>query len=57
MIGDTILFTNKEKVEIKISGRTKYYLNVVGSQLSEFQMISLPNGKLLLTEQIDKYLG
>ena len=35
MIGDTIKFTNKEKMEIVITGRTKYWLNVVGSQLSE----------------------
>jgi len=35
MIGDTIKFTSKEKMEIKITGRTKYWLNVVGSQLSE----------------------
>jgi hypothetical protein len=40
MIGDTIKFTDKEKVEIKITGRTKHFLNVVGSQLSEFQMIN-----------------
>lgn len=39
MIGDTVMFTNKKKVEIKITGRTKHFLNVVGSQLSEFQMI------------------
>jgi hypothetical protein len=39
MIGDTVKFTDKEKGEIKITGRTKSYLNVVGSQLSEFQMI------------------
>jgi hypothetical protein len=38
MIGDTIKFTNKERVEIKITGRTKHYLNVVGSQLSVIQM-------------------
>jgi hypothetical protein len=35
MIGDTIKFTDKEKMEILITGRTKYWLNVVGSQLSE----------------------
>ncbi len=35
MIGDTIKFTDKEKMEIVITGRTKYFLNVVGSQLSE----------------------
>jgi hypothetical protein len=39
MIGDTVKFTDKERAEIKITGRTKSYLNVVGSQLSEFQMI------------------
>lgn len=37
-IGDTIKFTHKEKKEIKITGRTKHYLNVVGSQLSVIQM-------------------
>ena len=39
MIGDTVKFTDKEKAEIKITGRTKSYLNIVGSQLSEYQMI------------------
>jgi hypothetical protein len=38
IIGDTIKFTNKEKAEIRITGRTKHYLNVVGSQLSVIQM-------------------
>jgi len=33
-IGDTIKFTDKEKAEIKITGRTKHFLNVVGAQLS-----------------------
>ncbi|WP_107039428.1 GH3 family domain-containing protein [Brumimicrobium mesophilum] len=33
-IGDTIEFTNVERAEIKITGRTKFFLNVVGSQLS-----------------------
>lgn len=35
MIGDTIKFTDLSKYEMLISGRTKYFLNVVGSQLSE----------------------
>lgn len=35
LIGDTIKFTDKERMEIVITGRTKYFLNVVGSQLSE----------------------
>ncbi|HET8830163.1 MAG TPA: GH3 auxin-responsive promoter family protein, partial [Pelobium sp.] len=38
MIGDTVMFTNKKLAEIKISGRTKHFLNVVGSQLSVHQM-------------------
>ena len=38
MIGDTVIITNKEKCEIKISGRTKHYLNVVGEQLSVQKM-------------------
>ena len=38
MIGDTIQFTDLEHLEIRISGRTKYFLNVVGSQLSEDKM-------------------
>ncbi len=38
MIGDTIRFTDTEKAEIIITGRTKHFLNVVGSQLSVIQM-------------------
>ncbi len=38
MIGDTIKFTDKKRAEIKITGRTVHYLNVVGSQLSVIQM-------------------
>jgi hypothetical protein len=38
MIGDTVAFTDMEKAEIKITGRTKFFLNVVGSQLSVHQM-------------------
>jgi len=38
MIGDTISFTNVEKAEIKITGRTKFFMNVVGSQLSVNKM-------------------
>lgn len=37
-IGDTIKFTNLDPFEIQITGRTKFYLNVVGSQLSEEKM-------------------
>jgi hypothetical protein len=35
LVGDTIKFTDLERYEIVITGRTKYFLNVVGSQLSE----------------------
>ncbi|MFD2516770.1 GH3 family domain-containing protein [Salinimicrobium flavum] len=38
IIGDTIKFTDVEKKEIKITGRTKFFLNVVGSQLSVNKM-------------------
>jgi hypothetical protein len=38
MIGDTVMFTDKERAEIIISGRTKHFLNVVGEQLSVHQM-------------------
>ncbi|MGQ7871184.1 GH3 family domain-containing protein [Sunxiuqinia sp. sy24] len=38
MIGDTIEFTNTDRAEIRITGRTKFFLNVVGSQLSVDKM-------------------
>ncbi len=38
LIGDTIAFTDVAKAEIKITGRTKFFLNVVGSQLSVNKM-------------------
>ncbi|NNE54602.1 MAG: GH3 auxin-responsive promoter [Flavobacteriales bacterium] len=37
-IGDTVQFTDVERAEIKITGRTKFFLNVVGSQLSVNKM-------------------
>jgi len=38
VIGDTIKFTQLDPPEILITGRTKFFLNVVGSQLSEEKM-------------------
>ncbi|GAA4238784.1 GH3 auxin-responsive promoter family protein [Postechiella marina] len=38
LIGDTIEFANIEEAEIKITGRTKFFLNTVGSQLSVNKM-------------------
>ena len=38
VIGDTTMFTDKKRAEIKITGRTKHFLNVVGAQLSVIQM-------------------
>jgi len=38
MIGDTVMITDKERAEIIITGRTKHFLNVVGEQLSVYQM-------------------
>lgn len=34
LIGDTLRFTDKEKCEIVITGRTKHYLSLVGEHLS-----------------------
>lgn len=39
MIGDTVQFTDVQKTEIVISGRTKFYLNVVGEQLPVNKMM------------------
>ena len=38
MIGDTIEFTDVSRAEIRITGRTKFFLNTVGSQLSVNKM-------------------
>ncbi|MBF8150684.1 GH3 auxin-responsive promoter family protein [Winogradskyella sp. F6397] len=38
LIGDTIEFTDIKRAEIKITGRTKFFLNTVGSQLSVNKM-------------------
>ncbi len=38
IIGDVVKITAVEPIQIKITGRTKFYLNVVGSQLSEEKM-------------------
>ncbi|GAA4415642.1 GH3 auxin-responsive promoter family protein [Nibrella viscosa] len=38
MIGDTVMLTDKTRAEIKITGRTKHFLNVVGEQLPVHQM-------------------
>ncbi len=38
MIGDVIRFESLDPPQIKITGRTKFFLNVVGSQLSEEKM-------------------
>jgi hypothetical protein len=38
LIGDTIEFTDVSRHEIRITGRTKFFLNVVGSQLSVNKM-------------------
>lgn len=38
LIGDTIKFTDRKRAEIHITGRTKFFLNVVGSQLSVLKM-------------------
>lgn len=50
MIGDTVKFTDLERYELVISGRTKYFLNVVGSQLSE-EKLNAAVGKV--AEELD----
>lgn len=35
MVGDTLKFTDKDNMQFVLTGRTKFFLNVVGSQLSE----------------------
>lgn len=50
-IGDTIRFTDKERAEIKITGRTKFFLNTVGSQLS---VNKLDDGIHHLEQHFDK---
>jgi len=56
MIGDTIKFTDVEKAEIKITGRTKFFLNVVGSQLSVNKMDdAMRHLEEVLNTQIKEY--
>ncbi|KJD36223.1 GH3 auxin-responsive promoter [Tamlana sedimentorum] len=50
LIGDTIEFTDVERAEIKITGRTKFFLNTVGSQLSVNKMDDAMKG---LEERFD----
>ncbi|MDD4141812.1 MAG: GH3 auxin-responsive promoter family protein [Bacteroidales bacterium] len=38
MIGDTVKFTDVKRYEIKITGRTKHYMNVCGEHLSQENM-------------------
>ncbi len=49
MIGDLIKFADLSKHEIVLSGRTKYFLNVAGSQLSEEK---INNGMGQLAEKL-----
>ncbi|WP_062055362.1 GH3 family domain-containing protein [Aquimarina longa] len=49
IIGDTIEFIDVARAEIRITGRTKFFLNVVGSQLSVNKM------NIALREIEDKY--
>ena len=49
LIGDTIRFTDKEKAEIIITGRTKHFLSLVGEHLSVDNMnraVQLVGGEL-----------
>lgn len=50
MIGDTVRFTDLSRQEILITGRTKYFMNVAGSQLSEEK---LNQAIISLSEKLD----
>ena len=67
-IGDTIKFTDKSRNEIIITGRTKHFMNVVGSQLSVNKIneavqgleerfnISIPEFTVSAVESDDDYI-
>lgn len=67
-VGDTVKITNKEKSEILITGRTKHFMNVVGSQMSVNNMnealqemekkfnISIPEFTMSAVKVNDKYI-
>ena len=67
-IGDTVKFTNKINSEIIITGRTKHFMNVVGSQMSVNKMnealielekqfnISIPEFTIAAVKVNDKYI-
>ncbi|AUC85211.1 GH3 auxin-responsive promoter [Polaribacter sp. ALD11] len=56
LIGDTIEFTDVERAEIKITGRTKFFLNTVGSQLSVNKMDdAIKNLEERFSTQITEY--
>lgn len=50
VIGDTVKFTQLDPPELLITGRTKFFLNVVGSQLSEDK---LDDAVLAVSEQLN----
>jgi len=68
MIGDTVQVTDKDRAEIIITGRTKFFLNVVGSQLSVHQMdkaieeiqekykITIPEFTVAAVKKDDEYI-
>lgn len=67
-IGDTVKFTDKFRNEILITGRTKHFMNVAGSQLSVSQMgeavqtleekfsISIPEFTMSAVRKDDAYI-
>lgn len=50
LIGDTIRFTNKEEMEIVITGRTKHFLSICGEHLS---IENMNTGMRAVEEQLD----
>ncbi len=60
LIGDTVKFTNTDRAEIKITGRTKHFLSLCGEHLSVDNMnkaIDMANGELNLNIKEFTVLG
>ena len=52
-LGDTIKFSDVKELQFKITGRTKFFLNVVGSQLSEEKLNAASKH---LSESVDHFI-
>lgn len=50
LLGDTILFTDKQRFEIRVAGRTKHYLSACGEHLSVDNMMQA-------VEEVEREIG